>query len=92
MSELRDHVKQAMRIHLTQLVVLHPDSACLTTRTIFNMVDSLYNWNIDAIDKFIVGQKEHGGDLASRSLMVEIRNEQLDLFWYSAAMGWEKQQ
>lgn len=39
----------------------------------------------DAIDKYIKGQKEHGGSILDRDLDHEIYQEHIDLFWYSWA-------
>ena len=41
-----------------------------------------------SILKFIVGQKEHGGNLEDRNLDEEIYNEILDLHWYLTAKEW----
>lgn len=37
-----------------------------------------------AIEKYINGQKEHGGDLRDRDLPLELHKEILDLFWYNS--------
>jgi len=41
-----------------------------------------------AIDKFLKGQLEHGGDIRDRDLDEEIKNEHIDLFWYNEARKW----
>jgi hypothetical protein len=45
-----------------------------------------------AVDKYMKGQKEHGGDIRDRDLTAEILNEQIDQWWYSQAMIWKEQQ
>jgi len=54
------------------------------------MAISLTQFVINSIDKFIKGQKEHGGDIRDgNKLDKEIRDEQIDLFWYSEAkLNW----
>lgn len=54
-----------------------------------NMVISLGDFIRDSLDKYIAGQKEHGGDLRDRNLDEEIRKEQIDMFWYSEAKKWK---
>lgn len=51
---------------------------------------SLVAFVVDAVDKYIAGQKEHGGDLCDRDLDKELRMERIDDFWYSEARGWKK--
>lgn len=55
------------------------------------MTDSLTLFVIGAIDKFMDGQEQHGGDICDRDLRAEIRDEQIDQFWYSEAEKWKEQ-
>jgi hypothetical protein len=43
----------------------------------------------DMTEKFIKGQLEHGGDIRDRNLKKELRNEIIDLLFYSAAQDWK---
>lgn len=65
------------------LKVLAPDVKC-------NMARSLAIFAEHAIEKFIKGQKEHGGYIRDRDLMAELYAEQIDSFWYGphGAMSW----
>lgn len=47
--------------------------------------DTLTNFTINAVFKYIEGQKEHGGKITDRDLDTEIDQEHIDLFWYLAA-------
>jgi hypothetical protein len=38
-----------------------------------------------AVDKYVKGQKEHGGNLWDRDCLAESFLENIDLFWYLAA-------
>lgn len=62
----------------------------LTPDTVLNMVRSLQGFTVTAIQKFIKGQKEHGGKLIDRPLIAELAMEQVDSFWYGpfGAMSW----
>lgn len=53
-----------------------------------NMVISLTNFVIAAVNKFEKGQVEHGGCIQDRDLKHEIGQETLDLFWYNEAQKW----
>ena len=56
------------------------------------MAISLENFTVRAIDKFVAGQKEHGGDIRNRNLGIEFAQEVIDQFWYGpfGAMSWPK--
>lgn len=60
----------------------------LVTRSL--MTDSLVTFVFAATDKFIQGQKEHGGCITDRDLDFEIYKETIDQFWYGQAKGWKK--
>lgn len=40
----------------------------------------------NAVAKFEHGQREHGGNLLSRNLPIEMYQETMDMFWYGAAL------
>ena len=50
------------------------------------MAKHLANFVLEATLKFIAGQKEHGDNIDSVDLRRELYGEQLDAFWYHAAM------
>lgn len=52
------------------------------------MATSLTDFTMAATEKFIKGQKEHGGDIRDRDLDSEMALELLDLFWYNSAKSW----
>lgn len=54
----------------------------LTTEQKLLMAKSLEKFCIRAINKFIAGQKHHGGDIRNRDLAEEMANEHVDMFWY----------
>lgn len=62
----------------------------LTEEVKRNMAHSLAAFIEIGVDKFIAGQKEHGGDLRDRNLVDELGAEQIDSFWYGpfGAMNW----
>lgn len=62
----------------------------LEDRRLFEMRTSLVAFVVDAVDKYVAGQKEHGGDLCDRDLEKELRMERIDEFWYGEARGWKK--
>ena len=62
----------------------------LTAEAKILMSKSLHAFMIDSINKFIKGQKEHGGDIRERDLDSEMRQEHIDLFWYQSAKSWPK--
>ena len=57
--------------------------------TIVRMSESLTIFCYDAINKFIAGQKKHGGKITDKDLDKEINQELLDLFWYLNAKIWK---
>ena len=54
------------------------------------MAESLAIFCIRAIDKFIAGQKKHGGNIIDKNLDEEIYQELLDLYWYLNAKTWKE--
>jgi len=41
---------------------------------------------VRAIEKYVAGQKEHGGSIRDRDLPEEIINEIIDLYFYTQAL------
>ena len=55
------------------------------------MSDELAQFVLEASEKFIKGQLEHGGDfLVNSKCLEELKQEQLDFFWYSAGAKYQK--
>lgn len=54
------------------------------------MADSLTTFCISAINKFIVGQKKHGGNIIDKDLDKEFQQEFIDMFWYMNAKNWKQ--
>lgn len=76
---IRQQIRQYIRMH-------HEDAI---TPNVANLMSvSLTRFVTDAVAKFAKGQKEHGGDLRTRDLSRELRNEHIDSFWYSEAGVW----
>lgn len=49
------------------------------------MATAIDNFISDAIDKYIAGQREHGGSLLDRDCTQEAYKELIDGFWYNRA-------
>lgn len=50
------------------------------------IASTLWDHTWDSIDKYLAGQKEHGGDfLLKKTHKQELRKELIDIMWYSAA-------
>lgn len=54
------------------------------------MADSLTTFCTNAINKFIIGQKKHGGNIVDRNLDKEFQQEFIDMFWYMNAKNWQQ--
>lgn len=52
------------------------------------MTIALTEFVSDALDKYIDGAKKYETDITECNLDQEIRKEQLDSFWYTAAKTW----
>lgn len=59
--------------------------------TIDRMSESLTLFCFDAVNKFVVGQKKHGGKITDKNLKHELRLEYIDAFWYSEAENWKQE-
>lgn len=53
------------------------------------IASSLTFFCIKAVEKYLRGQEEHGGDLADRNLDAEIEAEIIDLMFYNMATKWK---
>lgn len=84
--KLRLNLAATLVEYITQL----DESKILTKDTVENMALSLASFAEEATLKYIKGQKEHGGHITDRDLNKEIRNEIIDIFWYSTAQSWLK--
>ena len=81
--------KERLRIAISLMIDIRDTDQHLSESTQADMAYSLTNFVIDATDKFIKGQIEHGGELQNRDLAKEIKQEQIDLFWYTEAQNWK---
>lgn len=63
-------------------IVQNKDSELVPFEIRIMMSFSLTCYTIRSINKFIAGQVEHGGDIRSRNLPHERRQEGTDSFWY----------
>lgn len=82
--------KLNQEIYLSNLISNKDTEDILDIETIEFMSETLATFINEAIDKFIKGQKEHGGNIKDRDLNKEINNEVIDLFWYLSAKNHEK--
>ena len=87
---MSDPVNNPLAITFRALILALDKDNVLTQDTVKNMVRSLQGFTVTAIQKFIKGQKEHGGKITDRRLMEELGMEQIDSFWYGpfGAMSW----
>ena len=76
--------------HILELIEAHPDSDRLPVNRKIQMANSLSNLVIMSIGKYYAGQAKHGGDICDRDLKKEIRQEQIDQFWYTEAQYWKR--
>jgi hypothetical protein len=78
-----------LRTHIRHLIRVQPDADELINPNIAeHMANSLTDFVELAIKKFVVGQREHGGDIRTKNLNVELYKEMLDMFWYREAQYW----
>lgn len=54
------------------------------------MADSLSLFCFNAISKFLIGQKKHGGKIIDKDLDHEFNQEFIDMFWYMNAKIWKQ--
>lgn len=59
----------------------------LPTKDFVKLTEMIHNFNIALVEKFIKGQKEHGGSLSDRDLIKEARAEVMDMVVYT---HWQK--
>lgn len=81
--------RAAMRAVIQQYIATRPDAECIKYVEGF-MVESLTNFITDSVEKFIAGQKEHGGDFREIDFKMEAKKERIDAFWYSEGETWRK--
>lgn len=83
-------MKEDLNLYLSGYIYAKDKEEILSQQTRQQMASSLASFVDEAIEKFIKGQKEHGGNLADRNLDHEIRMETIDFFWYQSAKDWKK--
>ena len=75
---------------IARVIEQHADRDLLPGVRRVEMARALESFVRAAIDKYYQGQQAHGGDIVDRNLSVELRQEQIDQFWYLEAMKWRK--
>ena len=78
-----------LRTHIRHIIRTHPEGHLLTPIVQEHMANSLSDFTLHAVNKFIEGQKEHGGDIRDRNLSKEFNKELIDLIWYWMASSWD---
>lgn len=69
---------EALKLAVSAVV----QSRGLPSATEIELTENLTNFVVCSVDKFVKGQKEHGGDIRDRDLNREMMNEIIDLFHY----------
>lgn len=67
---------------LEDLIKQCDEEGVLDLNTKVFMARSLESFCLAAIEKYIAGQKEHGGNLMQRDCFYEMGQEHIDQFWY----------
>ena len=80
----------SLKTCITSRILALDREGLLPIPVIDEMSGSLTQFCEAAIEKFIKGQKEHGGNITDRDLDEEVRKELLDIFWYTSAKKWDK--
>lgn len=75
---------------IQDLIASRPDMDLVHPERRDAMALSLAEWVTEAIEKYYKGQAAHGGDIIDRDLAKEIQQEQIDLYWYTAARSWKE--
>lgn len=75
--------RQLLREQLMAAILQNPEHASVKQADKEFIVDSLANFNEQAINKFIKGQAEHGGHITDRDLQREMNLEIIDMFFYN---------
>jgi hypothetical protein len=63
----------------------HQAGVVLDSQSIANLTNSLCEFACRGAEKYIRGQKEHGGNIADRDLFKELQNEIIDAWHYNVA-------
>jgi len=66
------------------------ESIGITCDIQLELAATLTNFVEKAVDKFIAGQREHGGSITDCDLDSAIEEEMIDTFWYTQAKKWQK--
>lgn len=78
-----------LRARILKLINEKDSTSILSDDTRLKMSAGLAVFIDLAIDKFLKGQLEHGGQLESRDLDRDMGFEIIDLMWYQLAKGWK---
>lgn len=91
MKPLNKAESHGLVITLTNYIAIQDKKDILNSKTINEMANSYARFVEMATDKFITGQKEHGGKITNKKLELEIEHEMIDQFWYKEALfNWKK--
>lgn len=85
LNRLSDDTYKAIR----RLIACIDRDNNLSIKDLNKMADSLNAFCIESINKFIVGQKKHGGSIIDKDLDKEFNEEFIDMFWYKEAIKWK---
>ena len=72
-----------------QILLARDRHKCLGENLKLRMANELAAFVEVSIEKFMRGQKEHGGKITDKDLNIEIFHELIDLFWYTRAQHWK---
>lgn len=81
-------IRNYLRLQVGTAVAKHGPKAQVSVPVQDLMSDDLVRFVEKAIEKFIKGQVEHGGDIRDRNLDHELMQETIDSFWYNSAKKW----
>lgn len=90
-EEELDRAREQLKYGINLLLAAMPESLDLHKDYPKLMVESLLRDVERKMRKFCRGHIEHGGDIRTRDLSIEIQGELDDLFWYNEAeYKWKK--
>lgn len=75
---------------IEDLFLSKPNNKCINAEDGAHLIDTLVNFVDRALDKYIKGQKEHGGSITDRDCYEDLRNELIDSIIYHSAMHWPR--
>lgn len=78
---------EELGIQISYLIQDLDTDQLLNAETKLRLKSSLVFFIHAAIAKYIKGQKEHGGDLVTRDLIADIKEEHIDMFHYLSALS-----